>query len=120
MIAPLVIAGASGGFAIAAGVDHNAVVAAFAGAAMFAFVSRGTIISVKVGLALTAWVFGYFLGLEVVSREFWGFKAPSVPSFVAAFFCVAVFKLLLSVFNEDGKAWIRKRLGLPIEGPKDE
>lgn len=120
MITPLVIAGAGGGVAIVAGVDSNAVVMAFAGAAMFSFISRGTVIPVRVGLMLSAWIFGYYAGIEIVQRGIWGFKSPPLPSFVAAFFCVAVFKLLLSVFNEDGKAWIRKRLGLPIEGPKDE
>lgn len=120
MILPLAAAGAGGGVAIAVGLDHYALVAAFAGAVMFAFMSKGTPIAVKAGLALAAWVFGYFLGMEVVSREFWGFKAPSLPAFVSAFFCVAVFKLVLAIFDEDGKAWIRKKLGLSTEGPKDE
>ena len=86
---------------------------------MFACMSKGTPIPVKLGLTLAAWVFGYFLGMEVVSREVWGFKAPSVPSFVAAFFCVAVFKLVLAIFDEDGKGWLRKRLGLPVETPTE-
>lgn len=118
---PLVIAGVGGGVAAAAaGVDVNAVLMAFAGATMFAFVSRGTSIPVRVGLLLTAWIFGYYASLEIVQREIWGFKSPPLPSFVAAFFCVAVFKALLVIFDKDGQAWIRKRLGLPIEGPKDE
>lgn len=117
---PLVIAGVGGGVAIVAGVDSNAVVMAFAGAAMFSFFSRGTVIPVRVGLLLTAWVFGYYAGIEIVQRGILGFKSPPLPSFVAAFFCVAVFKALLAVFNEDGKAWIRKKLGLTTEGSKDE
>lgn len=120
MVVPLAIAGVGGGVAIAAGVDNNAVVAAFAGALMFAFISVGTRVSVRVGLLIGAWIFGYYMGLEIVKRKIFDFDAPPVPSFIASFFCVAVFKLLLSVFNEDGKAWIRKKLGLSTEGPKDE
>lgn len=117
---PVAIAAVGGGAAFVAGVDNNAVVMAFAGAAMFSFFSRGTVIPVRVGLLLTAWVFGYYAGLEVVRREIWGFNSPPLPSFVAAFFCVAVFKLLLSVFNDEGKAWVRKKLGLSTEGQRDE
>lgn len=118
---PLAVAGVGGGIVTAmAGVDVNAVIMAFAGASMFAFVSRGTSIPVRLGLLMTAWVFGYYASLEIVAREIWGFKSPPLPSFVAAFFCVAVFKLLLSVFNDEGKAWVRKKLGLSTEGPKDE
>ena len=105
---------------LAVGVDSNAIVMAFAGATMFSFFSRGTIIPVRVGLLLLAWIFGYYTGLEIVQRGILGFTSPPVPSFVAAFFCVAVFKALLSIFNEDGKAWIRKKLGLTSEGPKDD
>lgn len=118
---PLAVAGVGGGIVTAmAGVDVNAVIMAFAGAAMFAFMSRGTSIPLRLGLLMTAWVFGYYASLEIVAREIWGFKSPPLPSFVAAFFCVAVFKLLLSVFNDEGKAWVRKKLGLSSEGPKDE
>lgn len=120
MVVPLALAGVGGGVAIAAGVDNNAVVAAFAGALMFAFFSAGTSIAVRAGLMVGAWVFGYYLGLEIVKRKIFDFDTPPLPSFIAAFFCVAVFKLLLAVFNEDGKAWIRKQLGLKPEGPKDE
>lgn len=120
MVVPLAIAGVGGGVAIAAGVDNNAIVAAFAGALMFAFFSAGTSIAVRAGLMVGAWVFGYYLGLEIVKRKIFDFDSPPLPSFVAAFFCVAVFKLLLAVFNEDGKAWVRKQLGLKPEGPKDE
>jgi len=120
LVVPLVVTGVGGGVAIAAGVDSNAVVMAFAGAAMFSFVSRGTIIPVRVGLMLSAWIFGYYAGLEIVQREMFGFRSPPVPSFIASFFCVAVFKALLAIFNEDGKAWIRKRLGLSTEGAEDD
>lgn len=120
MVVPLAIAGVGGGVAIAAGVDNNAVVAAFAGALMFSFFSSGTHLAVRAGLAIGAWVFGYYLGLEIVKRKMFGFDTPPVPSFVAAFFCVAVLKLLLAIFDEDGKTWIRKQLGLKSEGPKDE
>lgn len=121
MVAPLVIgAGVGGGVAIAAGIDNNAVVAAFAGALMFAFFSAGTTLMVRAGLMVGAWVFGYYVGIEIVKRKFLDFDSPPLPSFMAAFFAVAVLKLLLAVFNEDGKTWLRKRLGLPTEGPKDE
>lgn len=120
MAVPLVIASVGGGVAIAAGVDNNAVLAAFAGALMFAFFSAGTRVSVRAGLMIGAWVFGYYLGIEIVKRKIFDFETPPVPSFVAAFFAVAVFKALLAIFNEDGKAWIRRKLGLSTEGPKDE
>lgn len=120
MVLPLAIAGAGGGVAIATGVDNNAVVAAFAGALMFCFFSAGTHLAVRAGLAVGAWVFGYYMGLEIVKRGIFGFDSPPVPSFMVAFFGVAVLKLLLAVFNEDGKTWIRKQLGLKPEGPKDE
>lgn len=121
MVIPLAIAGVGGGVAAAAvGVEVNALLMAFAGSVMFSFFSRGTNIPVRLGLLLTAWVFGYYAGLEIVQRELWGFKSPPLPSFVAAFFCVAVFKLLLSIFNEEGREWVRKKLGLSSEGPKDE
>lgn len=120
MVVPLAIAGVGGGVAVAAGVDNNAVVAAFAGALMFAFFSAGTHIAVRAGTMVGAWVFGYYLGIEIVKRKIFDFDTPPVPSFIAAFFCVAIFKLLLAVFNEDGKAWVRKRLGLKPEGAKDE
>ena len=90
------------------------------GALMFAFFSAGTSLAVRTGLMVGAWVFGYYLGIEVVKRKIMDFDTAPLPSFVAAFFCVAVFKLLLAVFNEDGKAWVRKQLGLKPEGPKDE
>lgn len=119
IVIPLAVAGV-GGVAIAAGVDNNAAVAAFAGALMFAFFSAGTSLAVRGGLMLGAWVFGYYLGLEIVKRKIWDFDTPPLPSFVSAFFCVAVFKLLLSIFNDEGRAWVRKKLGLSTEGPKDE
>lgn len=105
---------------IVAGLDNNAVVAAFAGALMFAFVSSGTGLWARVGMMMGAWVFGYYAGMEFAKRQIWDFDSPPLPSFVAAFFCVVVFKTLLAVFNEDGKTWIRKKLGLPAEGSKDE
>ena len=121
MVVPLAIAGAGGGaFAAAAGVDVNAVLMAFAGATMFAFMSKGTSVPLRMGLLVTAWIFGYYTSLEIVQREIMGFKSPSFPAFVAAFFGVAVFKALLLIFDKDGKAWIRKRLGLPSEGLGDE
>ena len=121
IVVPLAVAGVGGGIiSAAAGVEVSALIMAFAGASMFAFVSRGTSIPVRLGLLMAAWVFGYYASLEMVSREIWGFKSPSLPSFVMAFFCVAVFKALLTIFNEDGKAWIRRRLGLATEVPKDE
>lgn len=120
MVVPLAIAGVSGGVAIAAGIDNNAVVAAFAGALMFAFFSAGTSLPVRTGLMVGAWVFGYYLGLEIVKRKILDFDSPPLPSFIAAFFCVAVFKALLAIFNEDGKTWIRKKLGLPTQGAEDE
>lgn len=120
MVIPLAIASVSGGVAIAAGIDNNAVIAAFAGALMFSFFSAGTSLRVRSGLMIGSWVFGYYLGLEIVKRKIFDFDSPPLPSFIAAFFCVAVFKALLAIFDEDGKAWIRKRLGLPTEGPKDD
>ena len=121
MAVPLAIAGAGGGMAaFVVGVDSGTLVMAFAGGAMFSFVSRGTAVPVRLGLLMTAWVFGYYASMEIVSRQIFGFSSPRVPSFVAAFFCVVVFKALLAIFNEDGKAWIRKRLGLSNEGPKDD
>lgn len=121
VMVPLALAGVGGGVAAAVtGVDVNAVLMAFAGAAMFAFVSKGTSIPLRIGLLLTAWIFGYYASLEIVQREIWGFKSPPLPSFVAAFFCVAVFKLLLAIFDEEGRGWLRKKLGLSTEGPKDE
>lgn len=120
MVIPLAVAGVGGGVAIVAGVDNNAIVAAFAGALMFAFFSAGTSLAVRAGLMVGAWIFGYYLGLEIVKRHILDFDSPPLPSFIAAFFCVAVFKALLAIFDEDGKAWIRKKLGLSTEGPKDE
>lgn len=120
IVLPLAVAGVGGGVAIVAGVDNNAIVAAFAGALMFAFIPTRTNIPVRLGLMVGAWVFGYYLGLEVAKRKLWDFDTPPLPSFVAAFFAVAVFKALLAIFNEDGKRWIRRKLGLTPEGPKDE
>jgi len=114
---PLAIAGV-GGLAIAAGVDGNAVVAAFAGAAMFAFMSKGVDIWVRVGTGFMAWIFGYYFGMEVVSRGIWGFKSPSMPSYLAAFSGVVGLKLILVIFDEQGKKWILKKLGLSNEEPK--
>ena len=105
---------------IVIGLDANAVVAAFAGALMFAFVTNGTTVSVRIGLLIGAWAFGYYFGIEIAKRKIWEFDSPPLPSFVAAFFCVVVFKTLLAVFDDNGKAWIRKKLGLTTEGPKDE
>lgn len=121
IVLPLAIAGVGGGVAAAAaGIDIDAVLMAFAGATMFAFFSRGTSVPVRLGLLMVSWIFGYYASLEIVQRGILGFKTPSLPSFVAALFCVSVFKALLVIFDKDGSAWIRKRLGLPIEGPKDE
>ena len=119
-VVPLALAGAGGGVAIAVGVDASAVVAAFAGAVMYSFFARGAGIPERIGVLLATWVFGYYAGLEMVRRELWGFSTPPLPSFVAAFFCVVVFKTVLAVFAEDGKKWIRKRLGITSGGQKDD
>lgn len=114
-----VISGASA-VAVANGLDTYAVVAAFFGSMMFSFLSKGTPIPVRIGLTACAWVFGYIAGTEIVKRHLWGFDSAAFPSYIAAFFCVAVFKILLLVLNEDGRTWVRKQLGITTEGSKGE
>lgn len=120
MVVPLAIAGITGGVAIVAGVDNNAVIASFAGALLFAFFPAKTPIPTRLGMMIGAWVFGYYLGIEIVKRKILDFDSPPLPSFVAAFFCVAVFKLLLIIFDEKGKEWVLKKIGFSSEVPKDD
>lgn len=114
---PIIALGGLSGFSVIAGLDQGAVIAAFGGALMFAFIAKDTAPMTRIFCLLGAWIFGYYAGVELVSREFLQFKTPPIPSFVAAFFCVALFKLLLAMFDKEGKAWVRKKLGLSTEGP---
>lgn len=102
------------------GLDPAGVLAAFGGALLFSFMAKDTPVSHRV-LGLTgALIFGYYAAQEIVRRKIWGFESPPLPAFVSAFFCVALFKLLLVLFNEEGRAWVRKKLGLNPEGGRGD
>lgn len=118
--APVALLGGVSLMSIFAGADTSTAVMAFAGALLFAFVAQDTKPLARVLGLISSWIFGYYVGMEIVRRGWFGFDSPPLPAFVSAFFCVAVFKLLLAIFAEDGKAWIRKKLGLSSEGSKRE
>jgi len=106
--------------AIWAGLDQGAVIAAFGGALLFAFFAKDTRPLTRLVFMVGAWIFGYIAADEIVRRAILGFTSTRIPAFVCAFFCVAVFKLLLVIFDDSGEGWIRKRLGLTKEGNKVE
>lgn len=119
-VAPAATLGGLGLASFLMGLDPGAVIAAFGGALLFSFMAKDTSATQRV-LGLTgAWIFGYYAAQEIVRRKLLGFESPPLPAFVSAFFCVALFKLLLVLFNEEGRAWVRKKLGLNPEGGKVE
>lgn len=117
---PIIALGGLGGVSWAAGFDQGAVICAFGGALLYVFMAKDTAPFARLFGLLAAWIFGYYAAIEIVSRQLLGFKTPPIPAFFAAFFCVVLFRLLLTLFNEDGRAWVRKRLGLSPEGQKND
>lgn len=104
----------------AMGMDLGAVIGAFGGALLFSFLAQDTSTWQRILGLGGAWIFGYYAAQEIVRRKLLGFETPPIPAFVSAFFCVALFKLLLVLFNEEGRVWVRKKLGLSTEGGKVE
>lgn len=118
--APVAALGGLSFASIAMGLDPGAVITAFGGALLFAFMAKDTTPTTRTVGLVSAWIFGYYAAAEIVRRKLLGFDSPQIPAFVSAFFCVALFKLLLSVFNEEGRVWIRKKLGLSPDGGKSD
>ncbi len=100
------------------GFDPSAVIAAFGGALLFSFMAKDTAIGARVVGLIGSWIFGYYVAQEVIGTEILGYelKTTPLPAFVSAFFCVLLFKLLVSIWEKDGRAWLRKKLGLSSEG----
>lgn len=120
--APVAAVGGLSLASIYAGLDPASVIAAFGGALLFSFMAKDTTPAARTFGLLGAWIFGYYAAQEIVKRKILGFDSPPLPAFVSAFFCVALFKLLLVLFNEEGREWVRKRLGLKPDqrGPESE
>jgi|ERR1043165_1384597 hypothetical protein len=118
-LAPLVPLGILGGAGLAAGVDAEAVIAAFGGALLFSFMAKNISLAHRVLGLVSAGIFGYYAGAEIVKRKFLGFESLPIPTYVCAFFGVVVFRLLLELFNDEARAWVRKKLGLN-EGAKGD
>lgn len=86
---------------------------------MFAFMAKDVSPSQRLLGLVAAGIFGYYAGTEIVKRKLLGFESPHLPTYFCAFFGVALFRLLLTLFNDEGKTWIRKRFGLSEEKKGD-
>ncbi len=117
--APLIGLGLLSGGALAAGVDTDAVIAAFGGALLFSFMAKNISPAQRVLGLIAAGIFGYYAGAEIVKRKLLGFESLPIPTYACAFFGVVVFRLLLELFNDEARAWVRKKLGLN-EGTKGD
>lgn len=108
MVVPIVAGGGLSGIAIFSGLDPGAVTMSFAGALLFAFMAKNTHPLLRLLFLVVGWIFGYYGGIEIADRGIFGFKTPPVPSFVAALLCVTLAKLILVLFDEEGKEWLTK------------
>jgi hypothetical protein len=103
-----------------AGMDQGAVIAAFGGALLFCFFAKDTKAITRLMLLIGSWIFGYFASAEIARRSVFGFTTTQIPAFICAFFCVALFKVLLIIFDDSSEGWIRRRLGMTKEEGKGE
>lgn len=89
------------------GIDGNAIVGAFAGAALVALHAREVSIGARLGYLVVSWIIGYLAAPEVAHRV--GLTATGVAAFLAAALAIAVtVQLMERIKNIDFTSWLRK------------